>query len=191
MKKFIWLVIVVILCTACGESNIAAPLKSANIQDTEYNAIVLNYINYIKEHVSTGEIKLYGDYLHLIPVGSPSSANCSLTLESTPYGGNFIYAYVGVVKTANTYTYYFVSKDTEGYGYNFNSLKQIQKEHGAYCYSGDILYTYDLLGNYYNSNGSDYVEVDIGEIDVNSSIINVLNTRNVTKARIYYPDICN
>ena len=33
--------------------------------------------------------------------------------------------------------------------------------------------------------------IDISSIDVNSSMVQVLNFRNLTKARIYYYSVCN
>ena len=191
MKKILIVLVLCLLFTGCEDSSRVAPLKDASIEDTEYNSIVLTYMTDVRAKINSNDIFVSENYLYLIPVGSPLTTNCSNVSSSTPYGGNFIYAYVGVVKYGTNYSYFFLSKDSEGYGYNFNSLKQIEKEKGAYCYSGDILYTYDALAGYYNQNGSDYAEVDITSIDVNSSIASVLNFRDVTKARIYYYSVCN
>ena len=191
MKKLLVILLLCILFTGCDDGNAVAPLKNASVEDTEYNSIVLVYMKAVKEKVERGDIFVSDNYLYFIPVGSEATYNCTNEYIGTPYGGIFNYAYVGVVKSGSTYSYFFVSKDSEGYGYNFNSLKQIDKYDGAYCYSGDILYTYDVLGSYYNQNGSDYVEMEISSIDVNSSMTSVLNFRNLTKARIYYSSICN
>ena len=189
MKKIVLFLILILFVTGC-EGGMVKPLKDASIEDGEYNDIVVEYINDVASKVKDGTISIENNYLYFIPVGSDNSSLCTSNVYDLPYSGNFVYAYVGVLSKGTNKQFFFVSKDSMGYGYNFNTIKQIEKTKGAYVYSGDMLTTYSTLENYYNSSGSGFAEVPYSDLNVNNSLTTVLG-KDLDIARIFYYNVCN
>ena len=189
MKKIILFLVVIFLVTGC-EGGMVKPLKDASIEDSQYNDIVVEYINDVSTKVKDGTIEVENNYLYLIPVGNDKASLCTNSVYDLPYGGNFIYAYVGVLSRGTSKQFFFVAKDTSGHGYNFNTIKQIDKTKGAYVYSGDILKTYNILEQYYNSDGNGYAEIPYSELNVDNSVTTVIGS-DLEIARVFYYSVCN
>ena len=192
MKKIILLIIFILLLTGCNAYDSYDDSKITT-EDIEYSEVASNFINTVKKKVGTSIAIFDENSLYLIPVGSTNTGGCNGTEDFMPYGVPHIYAYVGVIKKGSSYTFYYVSRDELGNGYNFTNEKTVNSK-GRYIYKGDELNNYKYLAKTYNVKGKTRdktTEVLLKDIDVNDSIRNTIGQYlNIEKVKIYTYSVC-
>ena len=200
MKKLLIILVLLLAITGCETTGTVDPNKkdkgTVRVKAVEYCDAALTYISTVKNLVKSGGIAIFGDdSIYMVPVGSDNSYACSGINVVSPYGFAHVYAYVGVIKQGKVYTYYFLSKDEGGNGYNLNSEKVIKAGKGQEVVSGKNLITYDKLVELYPQKGETrdtYYEIDLASFDDEEGTFKQALGSNskVTKVKIYYYNVC-
>ena len=200
MKKLLIILVLLLAITGCDTPGTVDPNKkdrgTVRLKAVEYCDAALTYISTVKNLVKSGGIAVFGDdSIYLVPVGSDDAYACSGINVISPYGYAHVYAYVGVVKQGKVYTYYFLSKDEGGNGYNLHSEKVIKAGKGQEVVSGSKLITYDTLVNLYPKKGETrdtYYEIPLDKFDNEEGTFKQALGSNskVTKVKIYYYNVC-
>ncbi len=199
MKKLLLIFIGIIFLVGCDAPGTSNPNNfdrgSVKVKAVEYSDIALTYINTVKNHVKNGAIAIFGDdSIYMIPVGDENTFACSGIEDVAPFGFAHKYAYVGVVKQGKVFTYYFVSRDEDGNGYNLNSEKIIRAGKGKEVVNGKALADYKVLAETYKQKGAhrdSYKSIDIDKFDKTGAFAEALGKASkVTKVKIYYYNVC-
>ena len=200
MKKLLLILAFLLLFTGCESTSNVDPNKkdkgTVRLKAVEYSDTALTYITTVKNLVRTGGIAIFGDdSIYMVPVGDENTFACSGVSGVTPYGYAHKYAYVGVIKTGKVYTYYFLSKDEGGNGFNLHTEKVIKAGKGQEVVSGKNLKEYKVLEQLYKQKGETrdtYYEITLDNFDdEEGSFKQALgNNTRITKVKIYYYNVC-